>query len=45
MTRAGGCLCGAVRYAEKGADWERPPDGVPAYPRGYPTDSAPVAWH
>lgn len=31
-------------WVEQGADWDRPPDGVPAYPRGYPVDAPPLAW-
>ena len=32
-------------WVEQGADWEAPPAGVPAYPRGYPTDAPALAWH
>ena len=31
-------------WVEHGADWERPPEGVPAYPRGYPADAPLLAW-
>jgi hypothetical protein len=31
-------------WAEQGADWERPPPGVPAYPRGFPADAPPLGW-
>jgi len=32
-------------WVEQGADWERPPAGVPAYPRGYPPDAPALGWH
>jgi hypothetical protein len=33
-------------WVEQGLEWERPPDGVPAYPGGYPPAEAPfLAWH
>ena len=31
-------------WVEQGAEWERPPEGVPAYARGYPTDAPALAW-
>lgn len=31
-------------WVAQGADWERPPPGVPAYPRGYPEDAPPLVW-
>ena len=31
-------------WTEQGVDWERPPDGVPSYPRGYPDDAPPLPW-
>jgi len=31
-------------WVDQGADWERPPDGVPMYPRGYPGDAPPLDW-
>lgn len=31
-------------WVEQGADWERPPEGVPAYARGYPADAPRLAW-
>lgn len=31
-------------WVEQGADWERPPDDVPTYPRGYPADAPALAW-
>lgn len=40
---------GALRVAahiwvEQAAEWERPPDGMPAHPRGYPDDAPPLRW-
>ena len=32
-------------WVEHGVDWERPPQGVAEYPRGYPVDAPPVSWH
>jgi hypothetical protein len=32
-------------WVEQGADWERPPNGVPAHPRGYPADGPPLPWY
>jgi hypothetical protein len=33
-------------WVEQGLEWERPPEGVPAHPRGYPDADAPLlAWH
>jgi hypothetical protein len=32
-------------WVEQGADWQRPPDGVPSHPRGYPAGAPPLAWH
>lgn len=33
-------------WVEQGLEWERPPDGMPAYARGYPDADAPfLAWH
>jgi len=31
-------------WVEQGADWERPPEDVPSYPRGYPADAPQLAW-
>ena len=31
-------------WVEQSAEWERPPDGVPANPRGYPRDATPLSW-
>lgn len=31
-------------WVEQGADWERLPEDVPAYPRGYPTDAPALVW-
>jgi hypothetical protein len=31
-------------WVDQGADWERPGEGVPAYPHGYPADAPRVAW-
>jgi hypothetical protein len=31
-------------WTEQAADWERPPEGIPAYPSGYPDDGPPLAW-
>jgi hypothetical protein len=31
-------------WVEQGADWERPPEGIPAYARGYPADAPSLAW-
>jgi hypothetical protein len=31
-------------WVEQGADWERPPDQLPAFPRGYPDDAPPLPW-
>jgi hypothetical protein len=39
----GGLRVAAHIWVEQGADWERPPAGVPAHPRGYPAD-APLPW-
>lgn len=40
-----GLTVAAHIWVEQGADWERPPAGVPTFPRGYPADAPPVAWH
>lgn len=40
-----GLAVAAHIWVEQGADWERPPDGLPAYPRGYPADGPALAWH
>ncbi len=40
-----GLLIAAHIWVEQGADWEVPPAGAPAYPRGYPAADAPdLAW-
>jgi hypothetical protein len=39
-----GLTVAAHIWVEQGADWERPPDGIPVYPRGYPADAPPLAW-
>lgn len=31
-------------WVEQGADWERPPDGAEAHPRGYPDDAPRLRW-
>ncbi|HZO49738.1 MAG TPA: GFA family protein [Gaiellaceae bacterium] len=31
-------------WLEQAAAWERPPDGIPAYPRGYPADGPRLGW-
>jgi hypothetical protein len=31
-------------WVEQGADWERPPPGLPAYPRGYPEAAPRLGW-
>ena len=31
-------------WVEQAADWERPPDGIPVFPRGYPADAPALAW-
>ena len=31
-------------WVEQGAGWERPPEGVPTFRRGYPDDAPPLAW-
>jgi hypothetical protein len=31
-------------WVEHALDWEQPRDGLPTYPRGYPTDGPPLAW-
>lgn len=31
-------------WVDHAADWERPPESVPAYPRGYPADARPLTW-
>jgi hypothetical protein len=40
-----GLLVAAHIWVEQGADWEAPPAGVPAYPRGHPADAPALAWH
>ncbi len=31
-------------WVDHALEWERPAEGVPAYPRGYPRDAPPPAW-
>lgn len=31
-------------WVDQGADWERPGEGVAAYPRGYPEDAPSLSW-
>jgi len=31
-------------WVEQSAEWERPPAGVPSYPRGYPADGPALPW-
>jgi hypothetical protein len=31
-------------WAEQATAWERPPEEIPAYPRGYPEDAPPLPW-
>ncbi len=31
-------------WVEQGADWDAPPDDLPAYPRGYPDDAPALGW-
>jgi hypothetical protein len=31
-------------WVEQGADWEAPPAGMAAYPRGYPIDGPELGW-
>jgi hypothetical protein len=31
-------------WVEQGAEWEAPPEGVPAYPRGYPDTAPALIW-
>jgi len=39
-----GLRVGGHIWIEQGADWERPPEGMPAYPRGYPDDAPALGW-
>ncbi len=32
-------------WVEQGADWDAPPAGMAAYPRGYPHDAPALRWH
>ncbi len=32
-------------WVEQGVAWDAPPEGVPAYPRGYPPEAPTLAWH
>jgi len=40
----GGLRVVAHIWVEQGSDWELPPEGVPAYPRGYPEDAPSLSW-
>ena len=39
-----GLRVGAHIWVEHAAEWERPRDGLRAYPRGYPSDAPPLRW-
>ena len=41
---ASGLRVAAHIWVEGGAEWERPPEGVRAFARGYPADAPPLAW-
>lgn len=41
---ANGFRVAAHIWVEQGTDWDRPPDGIPSYPRGYPADAAGLPW-
>ncbi len=32
-------------WVEQGADWEAPPNDMPAFPRGYPAEAPVLTWH
>lgn len=41
---ASGLHVAAHIWVEQGAEWERPPEGIPTYARGYPADAPALEW-
>jgi hypothetical protein len=41
---ASGLHVAAHIWVEQSAEWERPPEGVPAYAHGYPSDAPTLVW-
>ncbi len=40
----GGLRVAAHIWVDSATEWDRPPAGVPSFPRGYPEDAPPLAW-
>jgi hypothetical protein len=44
LDEADGLRIAAHIWVEQAVDWERPPEGLRAYARGYPDDAPPLDW-